>query len=53
MKFKDEPDVEYIYFAHAGVLQFSHRISDEAIQRGKTKSDLNHFAPTMDMEQQK
>lgn len=53
VKFKDEPDVEYIYFAHAGVLQSSHRISDEAIQRGKTKSDLKHFAPTMDMEQQK
>ncbi|MHA7580700.1 DUF3139 domain-containing protein [Paenibacillus vandeheii] len=50
VKFKDEPDVEYIYFAHNEVLQFGHRISDEAKKRGKIKSDLKHIAPTNDSE---
>ncbi|RAW19397.1 hypothetical protein DC345_01055 [Paenibacillus taichungensis] len=48
--FKDEPDVEYIYFAHNEVLQFAHRISEEAQRRGKTKSDLKHVEPTNDRE---
>ncbi|MDN4604119.1 DUF3139 domain-containing protein [Paenibacillus sp. F6_3S_P_1C] len=50
VNFKDEPDVEYIYFAHNEVLQFGHRISEEAQRRGKTKSDLKHVAPTNDSE---
>ncbi|KOY16863.1 DUF3139 domain-containing protein [Paenibacillus xylanivorans] len=50
VKFKDEPDVEYIYFAHNEVLQFGHRISEEAQRRGKIKSDLKHVAPTNDSE---
>ncbi|WP_340019782.1 DUF3139 domain-containing protein [Paenibacillus sp. FSL H3-0457] len=45
VKFKDEPDVEYIYFAHNDVIQFSHRISEEAQKKGKTKSHLKHFVP--------
>lgn len=50
VKFKDEPDVEYIYFAHNDVIQSSHRISEEAQKSGKTKSDLKHFAPTDDQQ---
>ncbi|WP_145320022.1 DUF3139 domain-containing protein [Paenibacillus xylanexedens] len=50
VKFKDEPDVEYIYFAHNDVLQVSHRISEEAQKKGKTKSKLKHFVPMSDQE---
>ncbi|WP_339199933.1 DUF3139 domain-containing protein [Paenibacillus sp. FSL P4-0176] len=50
VKFKDEPDVEYIYFAHNDVIQFSHRISEEAQKKGKTKSDLKHFVPMSDQD---
>lgn len=50
VKFKDEPDVEYVYFAHNDVIQFDHRISEEAKKNGKTKSDLKHFAPMDDQQ---
>ncbi|WP_246317062.1 DUF3139 domain-containing protein [Paenibacillus agri] len=43
--FKDEPDVEYVYFAHNEVLQFSHRLTQEGREKGITKSELKHFVP--------
>ncbi|WP_134684376.1 DUF3139 domain-containing protein [Brevibacillus migulae] len=43
--FTDEPDVEYTYFAHNRVLQFSYTIKDEAKRKGLTKDDLKHYVP--------
>ncbi|MNI53145.1 hypothetical protein D3C73_1079630 [compost metagenome] len=43
--FKDEPSVEYVYFAHNDVEQFGYNISDEGKQIGKTKDSLNHYVP--------
>ncbi|MFC3886245.1 hypothetical protein ACFOU2_23250 [Bacillus songklensis] len=43
--FKDEPYVEYIYFAHNDILQFDHRITDEGRKQGITESDLKHYVP--------
>lgn len=43
--FADEPDVEYIYFAHNQVLQFEHRITEEGKQKGITDSNLKHYVP--------
>ncbi|MDQ0888758.1 hypothetical protein QFZ81_003846 [Paenibacillus sp. V4I9] len=43
--FKDEPFVEYVYFAHRPnhILQFSYRITD--VEQQKAKSDLKHLVP--------
>ncbi|MBT2291721.1 DUF3139 domain-containing protein [Paenibacillus albidus] len=43
--FKDEPEVEYIYFAHDGVMQFSYRIAPEGTAEGITESELKHYVP--------
>lgn len=43
--FKDEPYVEYIYFAHDEVLQFDHRLTQEGIERGIIMSELKHYVP--------
>ncbi|WP_098746698.1 DUF3139 domain-containing protein [Paenibacillus sp. EZ-K15] len=43
--FKDEPDVEYIYFAHNSIMQFEYRLSPEGRARGITRSDLKHYIP--------
>ncbi|WP_438351922.1 DUF3139 domain-containing protein [Paenibacillus sp. FA6] len=43
--FKDEPYVEYVYFAHNEVLQFSYRFTAEGKEKGITKSDLKHNDP--------
>ncbi|MFC5651134.1 DUF3139 domain-containing protein [Paenibacillus solisilvae] len=43
--FKDEPFVEYIYFAHNAVHQFEYRLSDEGKQKGINEADLKHFVP--------
>lgn len=43
--FKDEPEIEYVYFAHNRVRQFSYRITDEGKQEGMTEADLQHFVP--------
>ncbi len=46
--FADEPEVEYIYFAHNKLMQFEHRISDEGKKRGITEispSKLKHYVP--------
>ncbi|MFC3749959.1 DUF3139 domain-containing protein [Paenibacillus sp. GCM10012306] len=43
--FKDEPDVEYVYFAHNEVLQFSHRSIQEGRENGITESELKHYVP--------
>jgi len=42
VKFADEPGVEYIYFAHDGVHQFSHNITDEGRESGVTDAALKH-----------
>ena len=40
--FKDEPHVEYVYFAHNEVMQFSYHLTKEAQEKGLTlnKSEL-------------
>jgi hypothetical protein len=43
--FRDEPFIEYIYFAHNNVHQFEYRISNEGKQAGITQADLKHFDP--------
>jgi len=41
--FKDEPEVEYIYFAHNGVMQFGYNLTEEGKQKGIEKSELKHY----------
>ncbi|MBU8878695.1 DUF3139 domain-containing protein [Bacillus sp. FJAT-29790] len=43
--FKDEPFVEYIYFAHNDVQQFEYRINDEGKQKGVIETELKHYVP--------
>ncbi|MEK5163917.1 DUF3139 domain-containing protein [Paenibacillus sp. FSL R5-0527] len=43
--FKDEPYVEYVYFAHNEVLQFNYRLTKEGQEKGITKTDLKHYVP--------
>lgn len=43
--FKDEPYVEYIYFAHNEVLQFGYRLTEEGKEEGITESDLKYYVP--------
>lgn len=45
VKFKDEPEVKYTYFAHDEVIQFSHSISDEGREAGVNEQSLKHFVP--------
>ncbi|MBD0382830.1 DUF3139 domain-containing protein [Paenibacillus sedimenti] len=42
--FENEPYVEYIYFAHNNVMQFSHNVTEEGKQLGITESDLKNIA---------
>ncbi|MEK5447211.1 DUF3139 domain-containing protein [Paenibacillus sp. FSL R7-0331] len=42
VEFKDEPGVEYTYFAHDGVLQFSYRITPEGRENGFREARLKH-----------
>lgn len=41
--FKDEPEVEYIYFAHNEVMQFGYNLTEEGKQKGIEKSELKHY----------
>ncbi|MGG4341233.1 DUF3139 domain-containing protein [Paenibacillus lautus] len=43
--FNDEPDVEYIYFAHDTIMQFEYRLTPEGKARGITRSKLRHYIP--------
>lgn len=43
--FKDEPNVEYVYFAHDEVVQFDPRLKQEGIERGGNIADLKHYVP--------
>ncbi|MBY0161453.1 DUF3139 domain-containing protein [Cytobacillus firmus] len=43
--FKDEPEVEYIYFAHDTIMQFEYRLTPEGKDRGITRSMLKHVIP--------
>lgn len=45
--FIDEPNVEYVYFAHNDVKQFSYRLTQEGLKKGKeiTEKDLKHYVP--------
>lgn len=43
--FKDEPEVEYIYFAHNSIMQFEYRLTPEGKARGITRSELKHYIP--------
>lgn len=45
VKFSDEPEVEYTYYAHAGVLQISHKITLTGQRSGIRESDLKHVEP--------
>lgn len=45
VKFSDEPEVEYTYFAHNHVLQFSHSITPKGRRQGITDSQLKHYVP--------
>lgn len=45
VRFRDEPEVEYTYFAHNEVIQFSHEISEKGLDQGIRESDLKHFVP--------
>ncbi|CAM4243751.1 DUF3139 domain-containing protein [Paenibacillus typhae] len=45
VEFRDEPGVEYIYFAHAGVLQFSYSITPEGRENGFREARLKHVDP--------
>lgn len=42
--FKDEPTVEYIYFAHNDVIQFEYKAIVEEMKK-PSKSDLKHYDP--------
>lgn len=42
VRFRDEPEVEYTYFAHDDVIQFSHSISRRGLRQGVRESDLRH-----------
>jgi hypothetical protein len=44
--FKNEPYVEYTYFAHHQVIQFSYQISDEKYKDTIREEDLKNFDPT-------
>ncbi|WP_407082956.1 DUF3139 domain-containing protein [Paenibacillus polygoni] len=43
--FKDEPYVEYVYFAHNEIMQFDYRLTEEGKEKGVTKSKLKHYVP--------
>lgn len=43
--FKNEPTVQYTYFAHSGVLQFSYRIIGNEYNETK-KQDLKNYDPS-------
>ncbi|WP_442600702.1 DUF3139 domain-containing protein [Paenibacillus sp. KN14-4R] len=43
--FNDEPDVEYVYFAHNNVLQFEYRLTEDGKAKGITQSKLKHYFP--------
>ncbi|MOA24016.1 hypothetical protein D3C78_1446760 [compost metagenome] len=43
--FKDEPYVEYIYFAHNEVLQFSYRLTEEVKGKNIAETELKHYEP--------
>jgi len=43
--FADEPYVEYTYFAHNSVLQFSYTINEDGKRKGITEADLKHYVP--------
>lgn len=45
VEFRDEPGVEYTYFAHDGVLQFSYRITPEGRENGFREARLKHVDP--------
>ncbi|WP_217559038.1 DUF3139 domain-containing protein [Paenibacillus sp. GbtcB18] len=40
--FKDEPEVNYVYFSHNDVLQFDQRITPKGVERGITPEKLKH-----------
>ncbi|GGA31516.1 DUF3139 domain-containing protein [Paenibacillus physcomitrellae] len=41
--FKDEPEVEYIYFAHNEVMQFGYRLTEAGKQIGIEELELKHL----------
>ncbi|WP_088033247.1 DUF3139 domain-containing protein [Evansella clarkii] len=41
--FKNEPYVEYTYFAHNEVIQFEYEITEEGIQKGIVENDLINY----------
>lgn len=44
--FKNEPEVEYIYFAHGNdVFQFNYKLTDEGKKKGIKEGDLKNFNP--------
>ncbi|OMD53579.1 hypothetical protein BSK56_00055 [Paenibacillus borealis] len=45
VSFSDEPEVEYTYFAHNEVMQFSHEISLKGRKSGIRESSLKHIEP--------
>ncbi|WP_289136388.1 DUF3139 domain-containing protein [uncultured Brevibacillus sp.] len=40
--FADEPEVEYVYFAHNEVIQFGYRLTEEGKKQGLGEQDLKH-----------
>ncbi|WP_379161703.1 DUF3139 domain-containing protein [Paenibacillus sp. sgz5001063] len=45
VRFRDEPEVEYTYFAHDGVVQFSCEICRKGLDQGVTEKNLKHYVP--------
>ncbi|WP_262416400.1 DUF3139 domain-containing protein [Paenibacillus sp. CGMCC 1.18879] len=43
--FKDEPHVEYVYFAHNEVHQFGYRLTPEGRDHDFKEKDLKHYVP--------
>ena len=43
--FKNEPEVEYIYFAHNDVFQYSYQLTDEGQRDGINEEDLKNYNP--------
>lgn len=43
--FKDEPYVEYVYFAHNEIMQFDSRLTEEGEEKGVVLSNLKHIVP--------
>jgi hypothetical protein len=43
--FKDEPQVEYVYFAHDDIIQFEYRVAGAVTGVELQQKDVKHYEP--------